>query len=175
MSRGFVKEGDQEDVPLVTARAFLPPGVENFVTAEGLQALKDERESLVDERRQFEGADTPDARVNSNYITAKIKQVDERIRTARLTPFDPEKQHEVAFGATVRFKNLKNGVEATYRIVGVENEVTLREGQTMESYCVRTLGGIAMLPYCQVLNDTTELGAGATMKIPKLELKSKSK
>ena len=65
--------------------------------------------------------------------------------------------------------------QGAYRIVGVENEVTLREGQTMESYCVRTLGGIAMLPYCQVLNDTTELGAGATMKIPKLELKSKSK
>lgn len=65
--------------------------------------------------------------------------------------------------------------QGAYRIVGVENEVTLREGQTMESYCVRTLGGIAMLPYCQVLNDTTELGAGAAMKIPKLELKSKSK
>ena len=65
--------------------------------------------------------------------------------------------------------------QGAYRIVGVENEVTLREGQTMESYCVRTLGGIAMLLYCQVLNDTTELGAGATMKIPKLELKSKSK
>ena len=65
--------------------------------------------------------------------------------------------------------------QGAYRIVGIENEVTLREGQTMESYCVRTLGGIAMLPYCQVLNDTTELGAGATMKIPKLELKSKSK
>jgi len=65
--------------------------------------------------------------------------------------------------------------QGAYRIVGVENEVTLREGQTMESYCVRTLGGIAMLPYCQVLNDTAELGAGATMKIPKLELKSKSK
>ncbi len=128
MSRGFVKEGDQEDVPLVTARAFLPPGVENFVTAEGLQALKDERESLVDERRQFEGVDTPDARVNSNYITAKIKQVDERIRTARLTPFDPEKQHEVAFGATVRFKNLKNGVEATYRIVGVD-EAAITKGK----------------------------------------------
>ena len=59
--------------------------------------------------------------------------------------------------------------QGAYRIVGVENEVSLREGQTMESYCVRTL------PYCQVLNDTTELGAGATMKIPKLELKSKSK
>lgn len=65
--------------------------------------------------------------------------------------------------------------QGAYRIVGVENEVTLREGQTMESYCVRTLGGIAMLPYCQALNDTTEMGAGDTMKVPKLELKSKSK
>ena len=65
--------------------------------------------------------------------------------------------------------------QGAYRIVGVENKVSLREGQTMESYCVRTLGGIAMLPYCQALNDTTEMGAGDTMKVPKLELKSKSK
>ena len=41
MSRGFVKEGDQEEVPMLTPRAFLPPGVENFVTTTGLEALKE--------------------------------------------------------------------------------------------------------------------------------------
>ena len=32
MSRGFVKEDDQEEVPIVPQRAYLPEGVPNFVT-----------------------------------------------------------------------------------------------------------------------------------------------
>jgi len=31
MSRGFVKEDDQEEVPMVPQRAYLPPGVDNWV------------------------------------------------------------------------------------------------------------------------------------------------
>ena len=54
MSRGFVKEGDQEEVPMLTPRAYLPAGVENFVTSTGMQALKDEREALLQERKQYE-------------------------------------------------------------------------------------------------------------------------
>lgn len=126
MSRGFVKEGDQEDVPLVTARAFLPPGVENFVTPEGFQELNEERDQILEERKQYEGVDNADARVNNNYLTAKLKQLDERIRTARVTRFDPAKQNEVAFGATVKFKNLKTGVIAQYRIVGVDEAAIMK-------------------------------------------------
>ena len=74
MSRGFVKEGDQEDVPLVTPRAYLPAGVENFVTPEGLQALKDEREELLAERKKYEGVDNNDARVNK-LSYRKVKTV----------------------------------------------------------------------------------------------------
>jgi len=39
MSRGFVKEDDQEEVPMVPRRAFLPEGVTNFVTPNGLNEL----------------------------------------------------------------------------------------------------------------------------------------
>ena len=49
MSRGFVKEGDQEETPLVTPRVHLPPGVTNYVTPHGLEELKQEHKSLVDE------------------------------------------------------------------------------------------------------------------------------
>ena len=66
MSRGFVKEGDQEEVPLVTPRPHLPPGVENYVTSQGLQALKEEREQLQQERSQYSGIDNSDARVRNN-------------------------------------------------------------------------------------------------------------
>ena len=32
MSRGFVKEDDQEEIPIVPPRANLPEGVPNYVT-----------------------------------------------------------------------------------------------------------------------------------------------
>ena len=38
MSRGFVKEGDQEEVPMILPRAFLPSGVTNYVTKNYLDA-----------------------------------------------------------------------------------------------------------------------------------------
>ena len=46
MSRGFVKEGDQEEVPMVLPRAFLPSGTPNYVTPEGMRKLHDEMDSL---------------------------------------------------------------------------------------------------------------------------------
>ncbi len=128
MSRGFVKEGDQEEVPLVTPRAFLPAGVENFVTSAGLEALKSEREEILQERKQYEGVDNIDARVNNNYLTAKLRQLEERIRTARVLDYDPQRQQDVAFGATIEFKNLKNNQIAKYQIVGVD-EANIMQGK----------------------------------------------
>ena len=61
-----------------------------------------------------------------------------------------------------------------YTIEGVDTVVTLRPGQTMESYCRATLGS-NMLCYFQALNDTTELSGGATMKVPKVKVKPKGK
>lgn len=39
MSRGFVKEGDQEDIPIVPPRAYLPDGTINYVTQAGMNEL----------------------------------------------------------------------------------------------------------------------------------------
>lgn len=128
MSRGFVKEGDQEEVPMLTPRAYLPAGVENFVTSTGMQALKDEREALLTERKQYEGVDTSDARVNNNYLTAKLQQLEERIRTARVLDYDPQRQQDVAFGAVIQYKNLNDGQVAEYRIVGVD-EANIMQGK----------------------------------------------
>ncbi len=57
-----------------------------------------------------------------------------------------------------------------YNIVGIDTIITLKSGQTMKSYCRSTLGS-GMLCYFQVLNDTTELGEGAKMKVPKVKVK----
>ncbi len=56
MSRGFVKEGDQEEIPMVPPRAYLPDGVVNYVTRTGMDQLLEERERLTDERNSLAGA-----------------------------------------------------------------------------------------------------------------------
>ena len=128
MSRGFVKEGDQEEVPMLTPRAFLPPGVENFVTSVGMEELKAEREEILRERKQYEGVDNNDARVNNNYLTGKLRLLEERIHSARVLDYDPQRQNDVAFGATIKFKNLKNNQIAQYQIVGVD-EANIMKGK----------------------------------------------
>ena len=113
---------------MLTPRAFLPPGVENFVTTAGLEALKAEREEILNERKQYEGVDNNDARVNNNYLTGKLRLLEERIHSARVLDYDPQRQNDVAFGATVKFKNLKNNQIAQYQIVGVD-EANIMKGK----------------------------------------------
>jgi len=50
MSRGFVKEDDQEEAPIIPPRAALPNGVTNYVTPNGLQELKTELKQLAEEQ-----------------------------------------------------------------------------------------------------------------------------
>ncbi len=53
MSRGFVKEDDQEEVPIVPQRAFLPEGVQNFVTPAGMDLLLTEKKALISEKESL--------------------------------------------------------------------------------------------------------------------------
>ena len=46
MSRGFVKEDDQEEAPLIPPRAPLPDGVANYVTPRGMRLLLEERDAI---------------------------------------------------------------------------------------------------------------------------------
>lgn len=123
-----MKEGDQEEVPMLTPRAFLPAGVENFVTSAGMEELKAEREEILRERKQYEGIDNNDARVNNNYLTGKLRLLEERIHSARVLDYDPQRQNDVAFGATIKFKDLKNNKIAQYQIVGVD-EANIMKGK----------------------------------------------
>jgi len=113
---------------MLTPRAFLPAGVENFVTSVGMAELKAEREEILRERKQYEGVDNNDARVNNNYLTGKLRLLEERIHSARVLDYDPQRQNDVAFGATIKFKNLKNNQIAQYQIVGVD-EANIMKGK----------------------------------------------
>ena len=120
MSRGFVKEDDQEEVPLVAPRADLPENVENFVTQNGMDLLLTERESLTSEQENLDNSQEKEYRISFNHINAKLQLLNERITSAKI--IDPEKlpQDEIHFGATVTFKNTVNNLKQTFQLVGVD-------------------------------------------------------
>ena len=51
MSRGFVKEDDQEEAPFIPPRAPLPQGAINYVTPRGLHQLQQEKLRLESDRK----------------------------------------------------------------------------------------------------------------------------
>ena len=120
MSRGFVKEDDQEEVPLVAPRADLPENVENFVTQNGMDLLLTERESLTSEQENLDNSQEKEYRISFNHINAKLQLLNERITSAKI--IDPEKlpKGEVHFGATITFKNSANNLKQTFQLVGVD-------------------------------------------------------
>ena len=116
MSRGFIKEGDQEEIPRVPMRAYLPEGVPNYVTKEGLDALKEELKSLEDERVK-----AGDNYIQTNFLDASIKQLVDRINSAVEVDLAKANKDVVSFGAWVRY----NG--RVVRIVGVD-EADVNQG-----------------------------------------------
>ena len=109
MSRGFVKEGDQEEVPMVLPRAFLPSGTPNYVTPEGLKRLLDEMESL-----KKEWTDAGSNYVTKNYLDAKMRLLSERINSAVLIDNTKANPDVVSFGMYVKYN------DKVIRIVGVD-------------------------------------------------------
>ena len=61
-----------------------------------------------------------------------------------------------------------------YRIVGVAQTITVKNGETLSSLSKRYLGP-GMECYLEAINDTKQVKVGQEIKIPKLELKKKSK
>ena len=94
---------------MVPPRAYLPDGVSNFVTKEGLDALKEELKSLEEERVK-----AGDNYIMVNFLDATIKQLVGRINSAVEVDLSKVAKDTVSFGAWVRY----NG--RVVRIVGVD-------------------------------------------------------
>ncbi len=105
MSRGFVKEDDQEEVPFIPPRAPLPEGMTNHVTPRGMRLLLEERARLEQERANTEGGDD-ERRREKAAIDGRLALLNERILTAR--PVEPasDPPDDVRFGATVTVRYL---------------------------------------------------------------------
>lgn len=120
MSRGFVKEDDQEEVPFIAPRADLPVGTDNFVTEKGLEMLLNEKQALLKDLDNLDASQEREYRIAYNFITAKLQLLNDRIGSAKV--IDPKKlpKNEVHFGSKVTFKNLKLQKTQTFQIVGVD-------------------------------------------------------
>jgi len=128
MSRGFIKEGDQEEVPMVPRRAYLPEGVPNFVTPAGLEQLLAEREALVAEKEAVTITHENEKRIALNFINAKLQLLNSRINDARVVEQKEQPGDEITFGASVTLKNVKSGMTRTFQIVGVD-EADISKGK----------------------------------------------
>lgn len=120
MSRGFVKEGDQEETPIIPPRAALPEGTTNYVTPIGMQQLLKEREQLEDERTNLDTTDEQQRRIELGVINGKLDLLNDRIASARILDPASQPKQEVRFGATVTYKITTAKAPLTYQIVGVD-------------------------------------------------------
>jgi len=120
MSRGFVREGDQEELPMVPQRAYLPRGVANFVTREGMEQLLKEKDELISERENLETTNENEKRIAKNLINAKLQLLNDRIADARVVETSGQASDEVTFGATVTVRSSLADNVQTFRIVGVD-------------------------------------------------------
>jgi len=128
MSRGFVKEDDQEEIPIVPQRAFLPEGVTNFVTPAGMNQLLAEKEMLINEKDNLSSDSENEKRIALNYINAKLQLLNNRIAEARIINLNEQPQNEIRFGALVTLKTEASNSIQTFQIVGVD-EADISKGK----------------------------------------------
>lgn len=128
MSRGFVKEDDQEEVPIVPQRAYLPPGVTNFVTPGGMEELLTEQKALVNERDNLVFSNDNERRIAVNFINAKLHLLNNRIAEARVVNPGEQPGDEVRFSAKVTLRNISDNAIQAFRIVGVD-EADISKGK----------------------------------------------
>lgn len=128
MSRGFVKEDDQEEVPIVPQRSYLPEGVTNFVTPAGMDQLLAEKQMLESEKNNLSSASENEKRIELNYINAKLQLLNNRIAEARIVTLNDQPQNEIRFGATITLKTEPSKNIQTFQIVGVD-EADISKGK----------------------------------------------
>jgi len=128
MSRGFVKEDDQEDVPMVPPRAYLPEGVTNFVTQNGMNQLLAEKQLLINEKNNLNNSSENEKRLALNLINAKLELLNSRIDEAKVIVLNDQPQNEIKFGAVVTLRIVVSDKIQTIQIVGVD-EADISKGK----------------------------------------------
>lgn len=103
---------------------------------------------------------------------AKKQQETKKLAEAKKTEEARKQAEKHAAQASSKYDQDVRVRTGAYRIIGVSEVVTAREGQTIKSLSQKYLGP-GMECYVEALNGTSLLKPGQKVKIPKLELKKK--
>lgn len=128
MSRGFVKEDDQEEIPMVPQRAYLPDGVPNFVTPAGMAQLLAEKQLIVNEKDDLNSTNENEKRLALNYKNARLSLLENRIADAKVVNPNDQPQNEIRFGAKVTLRTKGSSIIQIFQIVGVD-EADISKGK----------------------------------------------
>src|SRR5262245_5096920 len=114
MSKAFTRESDDAEESLVVSRTVstLPPGVKNYLTRDGAERLRKELRDLVEMAAS-------DGKRKSASVEQRIALLQASLESAVVVEPPPKPWDRVRFGATVTVRE-RNGNEAKYRIVGVD-------------------------------------------------------
>lgn len=130
MSRGFVREDDQEEPVFIPQRAPIAADMDNLVTPRGLELLRKEREQLEQQRAAVDMPEGSARRRELVEINGRLSLLEERIASARLVEPDERPSDDVRFGSTVTFlisAGPQQGVERTFTLVGAD-EARIADG-----------------------------------------------
>jgi len=160
MSRGFVKESDQEELPIIPPRADLPPGMVNYVTESGYSELLAERDKMIYERDNLLISDENENRIAVNFINAKLQLLLNRISSAKIVNLSKQPKNKVRFGAEVFFTADSDPKIQDYQIVGVDEANIAKRKIAFNS------------PIAKIFMDR-KVGDSVTLKLGKTERQSK--
>ena len=132
MSRAFVNEDAPSGDVYIPPRAPLPAGAVNFVTARGQRLLLDELKELESERERLKKGDphSEDRNRALTVVRGRIKDLESRIKSAKVVRAADQPAEEVRFGARVTTKTMKGrqpGLVRTFQLVQPFAGLTVRE------------------------------------------------
>lgn len=134
-------------------------------------------EQNMDAAADKQSIDVKSAEVKKNLEAKKLAETKKQQETKKLVEAkkkeEARKQAEKhAAQASSKYDQDARVRTGAYRIIGVSEVVTAREGQTIKSLSQKYLGP-GMECYVEALNGNSLLKPGQKVKIPKLELKKK--
>jgi transcription elongation factor GreB len=141
MSKAFTKDDSSNDLVIVPERAPLPPGVPNYVTERGMHLLEQERRQLLAERarlnevEQDADSDNEEHRKQVGIVNRRLRDLIERISTARMVTLSADAERTVRFGATVIVRTVEGGgpgLPRRIKLVGVDEA---QESASLVAFC----------------------------------------
>lgn len=140
--------------------------------ADGKQA--DKKDSLLAAKQQKDAEAKKLAELNKRADAKKLAEAKKAAEAKKVAEAKKLQAEKAAAHSSAKYNQDARVRTGAYRIVGVAEVVTAREGQTIEAISKRYFGP-GMECYVEALNGSGKLKAGQKVKIPKLELKKKSR